>query len=100
MILYTVIIVSTYFIKPFIHGLMPNLPARITVTAITLLLMAPFLKAMIGWETILPIFVREKIAQFLCVFTHKDKKDEKRKSVISKIEEKLGICSIYDKAIG
>ncbi|MBP3546383.1 MAG: cation:proton antiporter [Alphaproteobacteria bacterium] len=99
MILYTVIIVSTYFIKPFIHGLMPNLPARITVTVITLLLMAPFLKAMIGWETILPIFVREKIAQFLCVFTHEDKKDEKRKSVISKIEEKLGICSIYDKAI-
>lgn len=99
MILFTIMGLSNLFIKPFIHGILPNLAARITVTAVTLLIMSPFLKAMIGWETILPIFVREKVAEVFCVFSRKDEKEKKHNSIISKMEEKLGLCSIYDQAL-
>lgn len=101
MILYTIIGLSAYFVKPFIHSLMPNLAARITVTAITLLFMSPFLKAMIGWETVLPIFAREKFADILCKFSrHKNAEgEEPQKSIINKIEEKFGLCSLYDQAL-
>lgn len=101
MILYTIIGLSAYFVKPFIHSLMPNLAARITVTAITLLFMAPFLKAMIGWETVLPIFAREKLADILCKFSRRKNAEgeEPQKSIINKIEEKFGLCSLYDQAL-
>ena len=99
MILFTIMGLSSLFIKPFIHGILPNLAARITVTAVTLLIMSPFLKAMIGWETILPIFVREKVAEVFCVFSRKGEKEKKHNSIISKMEEKLGLCSIYDQAL-
>lgn len=99
MILFTIMGLSSLFIKPFIHGMLPNLAARICVTAITLLIMSPFLKAMIGWETILPIFVREKVAEALCFFSRREEKEKNHKSIVSKMEEKLGLCSIYDQAL-
>lgn len=99
MILFTIMGLSSLFIKPFIHGMLPNLAARICVTAITLLIMSPFLKAMIGWETILPIFVREKVAEALCIFSRREEKEKNHKSIIGKMEEKLGLCSIYDQAL-
>lgn len=101
MILFTIIGLSAYFVKPFIHSLMPNLVARITVTAITLLFMSPFLKAMIGWETVLPIFAREKFADILCKFSRRKNAEgeEPQKSIINKIEEKFGLCSLYDQAL-
>ncbi len=61
MINYAVIVISNYFIRPFIHEYLPNLPARVVVTAITLILMSPFLKALIGWEKLIPEGISEKI---------------------------------------
>jgi len=64
MINYAVIGFSNYFVRPFVHEYLPNLMARAVVTFITLALMSPFLKALIGWETILPDAVREKVRPF------------------------------------
>ena len=61
---YAVIGFANYFIRPFIHQYLPNMAARAVVTAITLLLMSPFLKALIGWETILPVVLSDKFRAF------------------------------------
>lgn len=65
MISLTIFGLSNYFVKPFIHKILPNLTARIVVTAITLLMMSPFLKALIGWRTIMPPAVKEKIVEVI-----------------------------------
>ncbi len=61
MINYALIGFGKYLIKPVVYWLLPNIPARITVTFLTLLMMSPFLKALLGWETLLPQAFREKI---------------------------------------
>lgn len=61
MINYAVIGFSSYFVRPWVHQYLPNMAARAVVTVITLLLMSPFLKALIGWETVLPVVLSEKI---------------------------------------
>lgn len=86
MILLTIIALSGYFIKPAIHEIMPNQMARVTVTLITLLLMSPFLKALLGWETVLPIVFQEKIKKF---FNKKNVAKDTDKSSVS--------CNLYDK---
>lgn len=58
---FAVIGLSNYIIVPFVHRYLPNMAARAVVTLITLLLMSPFLKALIGWETILPVVLAEKM---------------------------------------
>ena len=65
MISLTIFGLANYFIKPYVHKMLPNLTARIVVTAITLLLMSPFLKAIIGWRTIVPPVVRDKIKEVM-----------------------------------
>ena len=94
MLLSTILGVSSYFIKPFIHNLLPDLAARVAVTAITLAIMAPFLKALIGWETIIPVYLKEKLSALACKFTSKHQQEETRKSVAQKIEERFGFCHI------
>ncbi len=79
MINYSIIGLSNYFIKPFIHSFLPHLPARIIVTSITLALMAPFLKALIGWETILPTVIQDKFSP-----------------ITNRIKDKLSVLSIRD----
>lgn len=98
MILYALIGLTTYIIKPFFHEMLPNFYARIVVTGITFLLMAPFLKGLIGWETILPIFLREKAAAVFCKLNRHRDRDETHRSFLRKVEEKLGLCSITDEA--
>ena len=61
MINYAVIGFSNYLVRPFVYQYLPNMPARGVVTLITLLLMSPFLKALIGWETILPVMLARKV---------------------------------------
>ena len=61
MINYAVIGFSSYFVRPWVHQYLPNMAARAVVTVITLLLMSPFLKALIGWEIVLPVVLSEKI---------------------------------------
>lgn len=93
-ILSAILALSAYFIKPFVHEHMPNMFARIVVTTITLIIMAPFLKALIGWETIIPIYFKEKLATFLCKFTHKSKQEETRQNLLRKLETKFGFCHV------
>ena len=98
MILYALIAFTTYLIRPFFHEMLPNLYARISTTGTALVLMAPFLKGLIGWETILPIFLREKAAEVYCRFNNHLDRAETHRSFLQKVEEKLGIISITDEA--
>ena len=96
MILSTILGISKYFINPFVHEKLPDLPARLVVTAVTLIIMAPFLKALIGWETILPIYFKEKIAHIACKFARKHKREEIKRNLMQKLEEKYGFCHIHN----
>lgn len=93
MILSAILGLSILFLKPFINTMLPNLPARITTTLITLAVMSPFLKALIGWETILPIFVKEKVANILCKISRRNS-EETKQSVSKTFEDSFGICSV------
>ncbi len=53
-ILYAIIAFVNQGIKPYTVRWLPNVPMRIFLTFITLLLMSPFLKALIGWNTVIP----------------------------------------------
>ena len=83
MISLTIFGLSNYFIKPFVHKMLPNLTARIVVTGITLLLMSPFLKALIGWRTIVPPVVKDKIAEVM--EKRKKNKGETKKNLAKKV---------------
>lgn len=92
MINYAVIGFANYFVRPWVHQYLPNMAARAVVTIITLLLMSPFLKALIGWETVLPVFFAEKmrplseISQKLCKFYFCKNK------VVQKVKDTLNVC--------
>lgn len=53
-ILYAIMAFVNQGIRPFAMKWLPNIPSRIALTLITLLLMAPFLKALIGWNMVIP----------------------------------------------
>ena len=86
---FAVIGLSNYIIVPFVHRYLPNMAARAVVTLITLLLMSPFLKALIGWETILPVVLAEKmrpLSTFSQKYLHINLSNNK---VMQKFKEKL-----------
>jgi CPA2 family monovalent cation:H+ antiporter-2 len=58
-ILYTIIIFANQNIRPLAAKWLPNVPMRILVTTIVLIIMAPFLKALIGWNMIVPEIIRD-----------------------------------------
>lgn len=94
MILYTIIILSGSFIRPAVQTLLPNLGGRIVTTALTLIMMAPFLKALIGWEAILPGFLTRAVKSFFYLLRRR--KAEKRTEtggVVRKLEEHFDFCS-------
>lgn len=92
MINYAVIGFANYFVRPWVHQYLPNMTARAVVTVITLLLMSPFLKALIGWETILPVVLAEKMrplsemSQKMCRFSFCKSK------VVQKVKDTLSVC--------
>ncbi len=96
MILSAILGISAYYLKPYIHQMLPELPAKIAVTAATLIIMAPFLKALIGWETVLPLYIKEKLASIACHFS--SNKEETRRSLTQAIEDKFGFCHISGEA--
>lgn len=53
-ILYAIMAFVNQGIRPFAMKWLPNIPSRIALTLIALLLMAPFLKALIGWNMVIP----------------------------------------------
>ena len=91
MINYAVIGLSNYFIRPFIHEHLPNQLARLTVTIITLALMAPFLKALIGWETIIPGAMREKGAILINCIKGPFQKYLQNNKALKKVDEALNV---------
>lgn len=60
-ILYSILIFALS-IRPFIRDIIPyRIPANIIMTALTLLCMSPFLKALIGWNIITTRFIKDKL---------------------------------------
>ncbi len=53
-ILYAIMALVSQGVRPYVVNWMPNVPMRIFLTFTTLLLMAPFLKALIGWNMVIP----------------------------------------------
>lgn len=97
LLIYTIIGISGYFIDPFMKKYLPNIIARITTTGITLLLISPFLKALIGWETILPQIVSNKISGFLCRCKLIPAAEDGKPNLFENIRDKLNVCSMIDK---
>ena len=97
LLIYAIIAISGYLIDPLMKAHLPNMAARITTTAITLLLISPFLKALIGWETVLPQMLSDKFSELLCrcKYTPRDKNGKLEKLV--SLGEKLNVCSVIDK---
>lgn len=94
MILYTIIILSANFIRPVVQALLPNLGGRIVTTAVTLIMMAPFLKALIGWEAILPRFLTRAVKKSFCLLRRGKTAEEAEKGgVVKKLEEHFDFCS-------
>lgn len=71
-ILFAIIGFSMHGIRPYIRPVLPDIPCRIFMTLLTFALMSPFLKALIGWEIVLPSFLRS----FLWNFRSRKKKEE------------------------
>lgn len=86
---YAVIALSKYFVQPVVHAYLPNLAARTVVTLITLLMMSPFLKALIGWETILPEVMRTKIKEIATKIRQPLQENKRDSIVIKKVEETI-----------
>lgn len=60
-ILYSILVLALN-IRPFIRTIIPyRIPANIIMTALTLLCMSPFLKALIGWNIITTKFIKDKL---------------------------------------
>lgn len=93
MILYSMIALSGYFLNPRVHQLMPDFWARIFVTLLTLAAMSPFLKALIGWETVLPAFILNKTSQIFCRLGFGSKSDKTDKTT------QTAQCGEYDQHI-
>ncbi len=53
-ILYTIIAFVNRAMRPYAFAWLPNIPARLILTGISLLMMSPFLKALIGWNMVVP----------------------------------------------
>lgn len=60
-ILYSIIVVAT-ILRPYLRELVPyRIPANIIMTFFTFLIMAPFLKALLGWNVITTNFFKNKL---------------------------------------
>lgn len=68
-ILYSIIALAT-ILRPFVRELIPyRIPANIVMTSLTFLVMAPFLKALLGWNLITTHFFKNKLSW---LFTKKE----------------------------
>ena len=93
----TIIAIAKYFLSPLAYQYLPNIAARIVLTLITLFLISPFLKALIGWETILPQMVSDKITEILCRCKLLPQNDDEKSSILGRIRDKINVCSVIDR---
>ena len=92
MILYTIILLAQHYVQPVVLHYLPNLSGRVVMTGITLLVMAPFLKALIGWEAILPAFLRDTVMRILCRLSGRSPDDGHEAGWLKKVSEKFAFC--------
>ena len=60
-ILYSILLIALA-VRPYVRGIIPyRIPANILMTGVTLLAMAPFLKALIGWNIVTTEFIKNKL---------------------------------------
>ena len=97
LLIYTIIVISGYLIDPFMKAHLPNIAARIVTTLITLLLISPFLKALIGWETVLPQMVSNRLSALLCRCKFIPQKNHDKIEKLVSLGEKLNVCSVIDR---
>jgi len=93
MILYTIVVLSKHYLQPFVLAMLPNMAGKAVVTVLTLLVMAPFLKALIGWEAILPAFLRDSVFKALCRIRGCSEADAQEDGWLKKVSEKFDFCS-------
>ncbi len=76
-ILYSIIVLAL-LVRPYIREIIPyRIPANILMTCLTLLVMSPFLKALIGWNIITTEFIKNK---FRWLFPQQQTDEEIEKS--------------------
>lgn len=92
MILYTIILLSGHYLQPLVAGVLPGIGGRVVMTAVTLIAMAPFLKALIGWEAILPAFLRDTVVKVLCKIRKPRAESVTESSWVKKVGEKFDFC--------
>ncbi len=92
MILYTIILLAKHYVQPFVLAYMPDLRGKMIVTGIVLVAMAPFLKALIGWEAILPTFLRDTVTHVICLLTGKPTDGEHKEKWLKRLGEKFAFC--------
>ena len=94
MILYSILALSGYFLNPALHRVMPDFWSKITATVVTLAVMSPFLKALIGWETVLPAFILNKTFQLFCRLGLKSSNTSNENT-----DKEMPACTDYDRQI-
>ena len=94
MILYSILALSGYFLNPALHRVMPDFWGKITATVVTLAVMSPFLKALIGWETVLPAFILNKTSQLFCRLGLKSSNTSNENT-----DKEMPACTDYDRQI-
>jgi len=96
-ILYSIIALALA-IRPYIRTIIPyRIPANILMTALTFLFMAPFLKALLGWDIITTKFIKDKLQTWLPTKPRSENNDKEPsrataavKAAYSAIDEKTG----------
>lgn len=69
-ILYSIIALALA-VRPYVRDLIPyRIPANIIMTLLTFLCMAPFLKALLGWDIITTKFLKDKLQSLLPTRPH------------------------------
>ena len=100
-ILYSIIVMAGT-IRPYIREIIPyRIPANIIMTTLTLLVMSPFLKALIGWNIITTKFIKEKLS-----WLFPQKKNEEDEEILaddtptSKLETIKNAYNVIDEKTG
>jgi len=100
-ILAAIIVFSSHFIRPLSMKLLPNLLSRIATTVITLLIMSPFLKGLMGGG--LSLLPKEKIKAMFNKVSCKDKvtlpkfnfgKSNKQKRINKSLEQSNKVLAV------
>ncbi|MBO7556295.1 MAG: cation:proton antiporter [Alphaproteobacteria bacterium] len=96
-ILYSILLCAIA-IRPYIRQLIPyRMVANVIMTSVTLLIMAPFLKALIGWNIVTTKSIKEKI---LALFGKKRDEDEKIEPKTDEKSQEIAAGGLYKFLLG